>query len=303
MDGVTALRSLRQLLSEASDSTFMDTKTSYEYLWQAAIEFTDRTSCLTNTQSISTVANQAAYSLDADYMKIYLKNSDNNYFLKYNDGSANSFINFKEKDSLIYQNSTGSTTVPSWFYIEDEPTLNTQITGTISAAGALSGGQVTLTDTSVATKFSNASAGDAVHNTTDSSAGYVISKTSATALVTALFDGTDNDWDLADAYVLQPQGRMRLVLSPPPSTASHTITFYYVQRPAPVFSNYGVYRFQPQHMRAIINYTAWLYKYRDREPNYGDKFYQIFELETRKSGANINKGLNRQGFKVNFLKR
>jgi hypothetical protein len=70
-----------------------------------------------------------------------------------------------------------------------------------------------------------------------------------------------------------------------------------------VFSNYGVYRFQPQHMRAIINYAAWLYKYQDRNPNYGDKFYQIFELETRKSGANINKGLNRQGFSVNFKKR
>ena len=281
----------------------MDNKLSYELLWQAATEFVDRTNSLSATQSITTVANQAEYSLNADYLKIYLKNDDNNYYLKYNDGSASQFVNFRDKHSVISANSTASVSIPSWWYIEDEPTLNTQITGTASSTGLSSGGQCTLTDTSVSTKFSNASAGDSIHNTTDSSNGYVISKTSNTALVTALFDGTENNWDNADAYVLQPQGRLRLVLSPPPSTTGHTITFYYIQRPAPVLSDYGVYRFAPQHLRAIIHYAAWLYKYRDRNPNFGDKFYQFFDNYIRKSSVQINSGLNRQGFTVNFKKR
>lgn len=303
MDGKSLLRNLRQLLNEASDSAYMDNRTSYEYLWQAAIEFVERTNCLAATQSITTVANQAEYNLNADFLKLYLRNKDNNLYIKYNDGSADSFPIFKDKSTIIYQNSTASVSVPSHFYIEDAPSLDAQITGTVSSAGALSGGQATLTDTSSATKFANASAGDLVHNTTDASDGYVISKTSNTALVTALFDGTDNDWDLADAYVLQPQGRMRLVLSQPPSAASHTITVYYAQRPAPVFSDYGVYRFQPQHLQAIIYFAAWLYKYRDREPNYGDKFFTFFDSYVRKNSVQVNNAFVREGFSVNFKRR
>lgn len=303
MDGKSLLRELRQILNEASDSSYMDAKLSYELLWQAAIEFTDRANCLAATQSISTVANQEAYTLNADFLKLYLKNRDNNFYTKYNTGTDSSFILFKDKASIIYQNSTASTTVPSYFYIEDEPTLNTQISSTTSLVGAKTGGQCTLTDTSSATRFANVHAGDVVHNTTDGSVGYVLSKTSNTALVTALFDGTDNDWTLADSYVIQPQGRLRLVLSPPPSTTSHTMTVYYIQRPTPVFSDYGIYRFSTQHLRAIIHYAAWLYKYRDRTPDFGDKFYQFFESYVRKGTVQLNNALNRQGFTVNFKKR
>lgn len=303
MDGKTALRDLRILLNEASDSDFMDNKSSYEYIWQAAIEFVERTNCLTSTQDITTVADTANNTLNADFMKLYLKNKDNNYYLKYNNGSGDSFILWQDKAEAIYQNSTASVDTPSKFYIEDDPTLDSQISSTATLAGASTGGACTLTDASSATKFADVSAGDAVHNVTDGSDGYVISKTSNTALVTALFDGTNNYWTLGDSYVIQPQGRMRLIFNPPPATAGHTATVYYVQRPAPVFSDYGAYRFQPQHMRAILHYAAWLYKYRDKAPSYGDKFYQFFDAQARKAGNVVTEALNRRGFRVNLRKR
>lgn len=303
MDGKSLTRELRLILNEASDSSYMDNRLSYELLWQAAIEFVDRTNCLAATQSITTVASQTGYTLNADFIKLYLRNRDNNFYIKYNDGSADTFILYKDKQDVIYQNSTEATTVPSYFYIDDDATLNSQISSTASAAGAKTGGQCTLTDSSSSTRFANVSAGDIVHNTTDGSSGYVISKTSNTALVTALFDGTDNDWSLADAYVIQPQGRLRLVLSPPPSTASHTATVYYIQRPSPVFADYGVYRFSLQHLRAILHYAAWLYKYRDRDPNFGDKFFQHFDSSVRKGAVQLNNTMNRQGFGVSFKRR
>ncbi|MEW6606078.1 MAG: hypothetical protein AB1414_01320 [bacterium] len=46
----------------------------------------------------------------------------------------------------------------------------------------------------------NVEVGDVIRNTTDGSVGYVISVDSATQLTTYLEGGTDNDWDLNDAY-------------------------------------------------------------------------------------------------------
>lgn len=301
MDGRSLLRSLRILLNEASNSDFLDSRASYEYIWQAAKEFVDRSNCLTTTQSITTVANQAQYTLNADFMKMYLKDSSNNHYLKYNNGSANQFILFQDKEDAIYQNSTSGVEIPTKFYIEDDPTLDSQISSTAKAAGASSGGVCTLTDTTA--PFADVSVGDIVHNTTDGSDGYVVSKTSTSVLVTALFDGTNNDWTNLDAYVIQPQGRLRIVFNPPPSTAGHTVTVYYVQRPTPVFSDYGVYRFSEQHMQAVIFYAAFLYKYRDRIPNFGDKFYLFFDSQIRKASNSLNQGLLRKGFGVNFRGR
>lgn len=301
MDGKSALRFLRMLLNEASTSDYLDNRSSFEYIWSAAKEFVDRSSCLTSTQSISTVANQPEYTLNADFMRLYLRNEDNNYYLKYNNGSADQFVLFKEKEDIIYQNSTGSVEIPPKFYIEDDPNLDTQISSTATAVGASSGGVATLTDGTA--PFADVSAGDIVHNTTDGSDGYVVSKTSTSVLVTALFDGTNNDWTAADSYIIQPQARLRLVFNPPPSTSGHTATVYYVQKPNPVFGDYGIYRLQEQHMQAIIYYAAWLYKYKDRAPAFGDKFYTIWENQVRKATNSLNRSFVREGFKVSFKRR
>ena len=300
MDGKALLRRLRELLNEASDSEFIDDRTSYEYLYQAAIEFVDRTNCLTSTQTITTVADQSGYTLNADYMGLYLKDRNNNYYIKYNDGSEDQFLLFKEKEDLIYQNSTASVTVPHSWYIEDDPNIDSSSTGANVTTDAGLGGQSTLSSTG---SFEDVSAGDVVHNLTDSSDGMVVSRTSDDSIETALFDGSNNYWTAADTFIIQPQGRFRIVLSPPPSTSAHQITFYYVQRPAPVFTSYGAYRFQPQHLQAILYYAAWLYKYRDRAPGFGDKYYQFFEQQVAKSRISIHGSLNQRGWKMNLKAR
>lgn len=292
---------LRQLINEGSSSGFLDNKTTYDLINEAACELVNRSGCLTNTQTITTVANQSNYSLNPDFLRLYLETKQNSKYIKYNDGDSDYFITDTTYENITYQNATDSVTIPDNFTIIDNPTLPSRVTGTCTTGGTISGGESTLTDASG--NFANVTAGDIIHNTTDVSDGIVLSKTSNTVIVTALFNGTDNDWDVSDAYVIQPQGRMQLVLNPPPDTSGHTITVYYVQRPAPVYSDYGVFRFSQQYTNTLIKYAAFLYKYRDREPNFGDKFYIAFDSDIRKNAKDFNMAVNRRGFSVNLKKR
>ncbi|MFQ5493597.1 MAG: hypothetical protein ACE5DX_05580 [Candidatus Dojkabacteria bacterium] len=301
MDGKELLYRLRQLLSEDETSGFMDNKTSYSFLYEAALEFVVRTDSLKSTQSITTVADQKNYTLNADFMRLYLKNDENELFIKYNDGTNTAFILLRDYEDIILSNQTTSVSIPDRFTIIDDPTLDSRISGTATSAGAISAGESTLTDTSA--DFSDVSVGDVVHNTTDGSDGFVLSKTSSTVLVVALFGGTANDWTSSDAYVIQPQGRLQIILDPPPSTAGHTITVEYVQKPNIVASDYGVYRFPPQYADAVVKYAAFLYKYRDREVNFGDAYFQIFNRAVHNHAKSLNKSLGRGGYSVNFKKR
>ena len=303
MDGKESLYQLRQVLSEASDSRFLDDKTSYMYLWAAAKDFVFRTNCLTTSQTITTVADQEAYSLEPHFLKLYLKTEDENPFVKYTQGTDNFFLEWHDYDKIRWENQTTSISIPTYFTIRDKRSLLSRITGTASAAGASSGGECTLTDTSSSTKFANVSVGDTVHNTTDGADGIVISKTSNTALVTALFGGSGNDWASSDAYVIQPQGRMELLLNPPPTTAGDSVLVEYVVAPDPVFSSYGVYRFPQEYMDVIIAYAAWAYKYRDREPDFGDKWYRNYELQTRRYVNHLPQWQHKYKIPVSFRRR
>ena len=300
MDGKAILRKLRELLNEDSTSDYMDDRTSYEYVYQAAIEFVDRTDSLTTTQTITTVADQQAYTLNADYLKMYLKNKDNNFYLKYNDGTADQMLVFKDKEDIIFQNSTASTTIPAGWYIEDDPNLDSASTGANATTSTGLGGKSFVAHASA---FADVSAGDNIHNITDASDGYILTEDASTKLGTALFGGTNDYWTAADDFIVQPQGRSRIVMTPPPSTSAHTITFYYVQRPAPVFNDYGMYRFPTQHMTAIIFYAAWLYKYRDRAPGFGDRYFQFWENTVAKASRSHNQSYNKRGWKMNLRKR
>ena len=299
-DGKEFLYRLRQGMSEDSDSSFLDARTSYTYLWEGATEFVNRTECLRAEQAITTVAEQEENALAADFLRFYMRDSSGDFFVKYNDGTNVSFPTFVDYQEIYHANNTTSVSVPDRFSVIDRA-IYSRITGTCTSSGALSAGEATLTDS--AADFTNVSAGDIIHNTTDVSDGIVLSKTSSTVLVTALFGGTDNDWDSTDAYVIQPQGRLQLILDPPPSTSGHTVTVPYIQRPAPVFSSYGVYKFQPQYIDALVAYVQWKYKYRDREPQFGDALFQMFERATRMNQFNLNQTFQRTGLKVNLKKR
>lgn len=301
MDGKSLLYSLRNALDEESGSSFIDDQTSYEYLWEAASVFASRTGALRTSQVITTVADQQAYTINANFDSLYMVNRDEEYTLKYNDGTNNTFLLHKEYENIIYDDETTSVPLPSWFTLIDSATLSSQVSGTTTSAGVSSGGQCILIDT--ASDFSDVSAGDIAHNTTDGSVGYVLSKTSSTVLVVALFNGTDNDWTSGDSYVIQPQGRIQLILNPPPSTAGHTATLYYLKRPAPVFSDYGVYRFPQVFMPTIVRYAAWLYKYRDREPDTGDKLFRYFDREVKRANRVFGNSIKKRVFTINLRKR
>lgn len=293
MDGSDLTRRLEQLLNEESGSDWLDPRTTYDYLNEAAIAFVDRTHCLKNTQEITTVADQAEYNLSPDFLKLNIKNSSEEFVIKYGDDN---FLPWKDYEDILYGNETTSVSVPGRFTVIDA-SLPAQITGTTTSAGAATGNLSTLTDT--AADFTNVDPGSVVHNTTDGSSGIVISKTSSTVLKTALFGG-DADWSSSDAYIIQPQGRYKLILEAPPSTAGDTITVYYVQRPDPVYHDYGVFRFPMQYATALVKYAYWLYKYRDKEPDTANSMYQFWDMEIRRYGNSINQAVRPRNVKVSF---
>lgn len=403
MDGKDLTRRLMQMLDEESTGTWLDARTSYDYLWEAAKECNRRLKALTSTMQIVTVENQPNYALRPDFLKLFNHNRDNRFFIKYSTGANNTFLYFKDMEDIRFRDSirtydvnqgamtrnattfqdagqdfsdwetvapdtalyhitvtntdgsiesafmgdastttnaddtiavytdkgltsTGwngtsgtpsyykvenvsTTLVPHCFSIRNKESLYSQITGTATSDGDASGGKALLTDTSgLFLTTDHAFPGDTIHNTTDGSDGVVLSIESATTLYASLFGGTDNQWDTSDAYVIQPQGRFELFLDPPPSTSGHIIDFQYVKIPAPVYDDYGVYPFRQHLNEAIIRYAAWLYKYRDAEPNFADAFYVQYDNLVRREAKDLNpyvsrrkwevikKGLNRYGY-------
>ena len=277
MDGKSLFSAVYDQLNQDEDtSRFMNDKKTYDHIYSAAVELTRRTNCLTATQTITTVAEQSLYDINADYLKLYLRNDDNEFYIKYYDGTNTTFVKFKEYEEIVEDNNTDSVDIPYYFSIIDKQTLTARITGTTTSAGALTNGETTLTDS--AAPFTNVSVGDTVHNTTDSSEGKVIEKTSNSALVTNLFNGTDNTWGSGDAYIIIPQGRKQLILDPASLTSGHTITFYYTVKPAPVYSSYRTYRFNQQYQDALVMYACYLYKLQDEKANYGATYYRFLMI-------------------------
>jgi hypothetical protein len=300
MDGKMMLYQLRNLLQESSTSSFLDDRTSYDYIYEAACELVAALKLLTASQTITTVATTSKYDINANYLCLYVRNDSNDYVIKYYDASGYYWPTFREQSYIFQENSTADAAIPNNFSIVDEATLASNETGTATSDGAASGGECTLTDTAGAFVLSGVSAGDQIHNTTDGSDGVVLAVTDATHLQTALFGGTNNDWTSADAYTLVPQSRRQLLLDPPSLTAGHTITFQYIARPDPVYSSYKTYRIPAHYMPAVIKYAAWLYKYRDREPNFGDGWYKYWEVQLRKAQANEGRMPSKQRFGVSF---
>jgi len=275
MDGKNLLMRTRQLLNEPSTSQFLDDRTTYDNLYAAALEFTRLSKCLRATQEITTVASQAGYTINGDFLSLYLRTAANDFYIKYEDADENEyFIDYKPYQDIIWDNDTTAISIPNYFTLTTDTTLDSQISVAASAASDDVGGKSTLTVAAAA--FGDVTPGDIVHNTTDGSDGVVVKYTSTTSIDICLFGGTDNEVDIADAFIIQPRGRLSLQFDPPPSTESHTATLYYIQKPAPVYSDYQIYPFAFDYTDTLAMYAAWLYKFRDREPDFGHTWYQHF---------------------------
>ena len=75
-DGKDLLRRVEQLLDEESTGTWVDDRTTYDFLYEGAKEWAARTACLTGTYHFKTVANQANYVLPADFLQMYVKDKN-----------------------------------------------------------------------------------------------------------------------------------------------------------------------------------------------------------------------------------
>ncbi|MEA2066549.1 MAG: hypothetical protein U9O65_05565 [Thermotogota bacterium] len=296
MDGKDLKRRVRQFLNEPSTSSFLDARTTYDFLYEAAKAWVIASKCLRKTQTITTVADQRAYTLDGDFLGHYLRDDDRDFFIKYNDGSNDYFLDFKTYQEIIHDNNTDSQSIPDYWGITTDPTLDDQITGTASADGDATGGKARLTVASA--KFADVTAGDVVHNTTDASDGIIAKVVSTVALDVCLFGGTDNEIDASDTFIIQPRGRLQLVFDPPPSTTSHTVTVYALQSPAPVYSDYDIYPFAYDYAEALAKYAAWLYKYRDKEPDFGNAWYQFFLAQANSYGELFKEAVGRDTSRV-----
>jgi len=293
MDGKDLLRRYKELLHIKSTDTDFVERTGYDYLYAAAREWVIQTECLTATQSITTVASQAGYTLDGDYLSMYLKHNDR-FFLKYNDGTIDYFLYFKPYEEVIFDNQTTAITIPSYFTILDDPTPDSLISGSANATGTHVGGKSTLAVAAAA--FADVTPGDIVHNTKTGnvSDGVVVGYTSTTSIDTCMFlatTGAAASWASSDTFYIQPRKRFILQFDPPPKTGSHTATFYYLQKPNPVYSDYDVYMIAYDYPEALCKYAAWLYKYRDQEPKFGDAFYRYWDMQIKDYQRLTRKGL------------
>ena len=299
MDGWTLLRDVRELLNEPSTSLYLTDRTTYDYLYEAACDLNMRIKGLTSTQTITTVDGTSTYSLNEDFMGLYMKDLDGNLTLKLNDGTSDFWLSWADYNSVYVANNSDEVAIPYSFTVTDTA-LASRITGTATSDGASSNSECTLTDSTA--PFTDVSVGDLVHNTTDGSHGVVVAITSTSAVITALFDGINNDWTSSDAYIITPRGRYSLILDPTPSTSGYTLSVPYIQKPSPVYSYYRSYRFPESYRFALTKYAAWLYKYKDREPNYGDAWFKYYEMASRTNKFSHDTTTHSKQLKV-FLKR
>jgi hypothetical protein len=304
VDGKDLLRDLRILLNEQDSSAFLDDRSSYDVLWKGAIEVVSSARIHTASQVVTTIANQAAYNLYADFLDVYTTDDQNRKFVMYDAGNGKTPIFLRDYPGVIYTNSTTSVSVPSTFSIVDAPALSI-LSGTASAAGAVSGGEAILTDATA--PFASVAAGDAAHNTFSGHEydGIVTYVNSSSSLITCMFDesSTPFGWANADTYRITPQGRFQLVLDPPPLTAGQTVTVPYVQRPAPVFSPYRAYRIPINYKQALLSYAAAFYKMREEDDNGVSRFFALAEDQMMRARKQFGKSLTRNSWRVNFVKR
>jgi len=299
MDGKTLSRDMATLLLENPDTSgFLDSRGTYSFLWRASMEMARRLQYPRAESTVTTVADQQdQYLLNADFLSLYMRDAKDQFFVRYYNGTSYTNISMKDEQEIFEDHNTTSQATPGGFAVTDYRVAISNVTGTATGNGEASAGSCTLADTA-ASFSSTVNAGDTIHNPTDGSTGYVLSVTSGTALVTALFGGTNNDWSTNDAYVIVPQRRYQLLLDAPAKTAGHTITVPYIQRPAPVFSHYGSYPFPIDLTNALVHYAAFLYKYRDSAPDFGDKWFGLYDREVRRSATQLRSSLGRRRLQV-----
>lgn len=412
MTGQELLRELRNSLNEDDSGVWLDDFTSYNYLYQGATEWVERTHTRTKTARIHTRSDVATYDLPADFIKIYQLTKDKDWFLYYqsNDQGGETELPWKDwqqierenytkvyltrtrngtlttnstadkfsdtkQDFSDYETTTGSSdgaaymiwlwgrygdfgwgyigdadssggtndrvalyqdkfldtagingnsggilsgatiddymvvntssvTVPSSFSIKIKESVEDPIEVTCASTGAEYRGESWLVETGNNLRTLDVAPGDYLYNITDTSEGRILEVTGDYRAKVALFGGTNNYCSSDDDIVIVKQQRMQVALDPPPSASSDMVLVPYLARPNPVFSDHRSYGVRPNAGSAIAKYAAFLYKFRDSEPDFASAWFMAFDREVRKELNQTQPYLSdKRQMKVNLMAR
>lgn len=287
MDGKWLLRAFLDALDEdvAEEFRGTDARIAYQYLDNAAIEFVRMTRCLTSSVTIKTVAGQQAYDLPPDFIGLYLKDSQNRFFIRYFDGNVYSKPLKTSYEKIFRDHETTAREIPTSFDIIDRQQAPETISGTASADGGRTGGLSVLQDGTK--KFLTEDIvypRDMIHNETDDSNGIVISVTSEIQATTALFAGKKDRWSKNDQYTIVRASGKQIFLNAPSATTGHEMTIPYVCMPSPVYSDYGFWRFPAWCCQAIVYEAAFQYENREGDYKAADRHHALFIEETVRQG-------------------
>lgn len=266
MDGSKLKAIVLDFLDEAGvNDNYAGVREVYENLdWAAAI-FVRETGALHDVHEITTEADVQNYPLPPSFLGLYVRDAWDRFIVKYTDGDSTRWPVVVAWEEIWRRNATDSRR-PSQVAIRETPDAEDEETGTATAAGAAAGGECVLTDTTKDfTDTNKVYARSVVHNTDDGSTGYVLAVASETTIRTALFGGTANEWNSGDAYAIEPVNPFQLVLDAPAEDDGHTIEVPFLTMPAPVYSDYGVWRLPLRSCRAICAGAASLFQIPKKE--------------------------------------
>ncbi len=305
MLGIDYLNRLAQLQSQSyPSSSWLDKKTSFDLIYEAAKDFARKTKCLYSTQAITTAASQSSYALNPDFLEVYIEDGDGNKTIKYTNAAGTVFwLSQQGYREQYYDNNTTAVSIPSNFAIVTKAKIS-GITSTVTSTTTNTGGESVLTNTAASFTTATVWPGDAILNKSSGAIGVVLGVTDTTHLNTAMFDVSSTSssytgWTSTNSYLIQPNPRYQIYIDPPPLTASETITVPYIQIPDPVYSDYGSYAFPTPYMEAILKYALWLYMYRDSQPKFGDGFYVQYDKMVREASASyVQSTVGKQSLKM-----
>ncbi|OPY16062.1 MAG: hypothetical protein A4E69_00331 [Syntrophus sp. PtaB.Bin138] len=289
--------------SELSDN-YAAQRRIYECLDMSASIFCRETKSIHNEATITTVAGQQAYDLPPDFIDLYIQTARERFPIRYSDLTTYTWPTKTTHERIYLQNLQTSQSLPSHFAIVDRQTDESLVTGSASSAGAKVNGQCVLTDSAqLFLTLHRVWPRDVVHNAVDGSMGYVLETVTETSLKTALFDGTNDDWTLSDAYTIQPASEKQLLLDAPSLTSGHVIHIPYVGMPAPIFSDFGFWHFPPRTCRAIAAGAASLFKLGKTEYKEAQVLGQLFNDEIKQfkielGAAKLKEGPSRRRQRV-----
>ena len=236
-----------------------DRKQFFDCMDAAASDFVRRTRILTDQVEVLSEIDTQLYDLPAAFIELAARNRSQRFFMRYTDADDNEYRPVLSSFEKIFAANEDAKEIPERFCIVDKTDQPNRISGTADTDGAASGGECVLTDTS-ARFISTVNVRDIVHNAADGSSGIVLEVTNDTHLSCALFGGTNNAWTQDDAYVIVSANAHQLMLDAPSLEMGHTMLIPFVCKPAPVYSDYGMWRFDARSCRAIAYEAAFLFK-------------------------------------------